>query len=164
MIYLSSLLILFPPPLKDGLHSPLPLPPFLKQPSEKKKVRQELICLTETHTLTSPTDGKACSFNRLLWRAPLQCGRFQPQLYGEYMVVKPLMKMEDSVDSGKQLSEKDGGSNLFSLPPALLFPPSDCLSFNEEPTYLKGPFRAAERWGTFRMGHRCPNQDRRSAR
>lgn len=60
------------------------------------------------------------------------------------MVVKALMKMEDSVDSGKQLSEKDGGSNLFSLPPALLFPPSDCLSFNEESTYLKGPFRAAE--------------------
>lgn len=57
------------------------------------------------------------------------------------MVVKALMKMEDGVDSGKQLSEKDGGSNLFSLPPALLFPPSDCLSFNEEPTYLKGPFR-----------------------
>lgn len=66
------------------------------------------------------------------------------------MVVKPLMKMEDGVDSGKQLSEKDGGSNLFSLPPALLFPASDCLSFNEEPAYLKGPFRAAERWGTFR--------------
>lgn len=54
------------------------------------------------------------------------------------MVVKPLMKMEDGVDSGKQLSEKDGGSNLFSLPPALLFPASDCLSFNEEPAYLKG--------------------------
>lgn len=65
--------------------------------------------------------------------APLQCGRFQPQLYGEYMVVKALMKMEDVVDSGKQLSEKDGGSHLFSLPPALLFPPSDCLGFNEEP-------------------------------
>lgn len=142
-----------------------PRPPFLKQPSKKKKkeVRQELICLIETHTLISPTDGKACSFNRLLWRAPLQCRRFQPQLYGEYMVVKPLMKMEDGVDSGKQLSEKDGGSNLFSLPPALLFPATDCLSFNEEPTYLKGPFRAAERWGTFRTWHQSPNQDRRPA-
>lgn len=79
------------------------------------------------------------------------------------MVVKALMKMEDGVDSGKQLSEKDGGSNLFSLPPALLFPPSDCLSFNEEPTYLKGPFRAAEHRGTFRLRRRSRNLDRRSA-
>lgn len=51
---------------------------------------------------------QALAFKRLLQKAPLQCRRFQPQLYGEYMVVKLLMKMEESVYSSKQLSVKDG--------------------------------------------------------
>lgn len=79
------------------------------------------------------------TFKRLLWKDPLQCRRFQPQLYGEYIVVRSLMKMEESVYSCKQLSVKDG-EVIYSLyeeqysPP----PPSDCHSFNEELTYLRG--------------------------
>ncbi len=51
---------------------------------------------------------QAFTFKRLLWKAPLQCRRFQPQLYGEYIVVKLLMKTEKTVYSSKQLSVKDG--------------------------------------------------------
>lgn len=94
-----------------------------------------VICLiathTHSHTHTHPAQPishsaqgwQAFTFKRLLWKAPLQCRRFQPQLYGEYIVVKLLMKMEESVYSSKQLSVKDGGSNLFSLRGAVLFPP-----------------------------------------
>lgn len=66
------------------------------------------------------------TFKRLLWKDPLQCRRFQPQLYGEYIVVRSLMKMEESVYSCKQLSVKDGEviyslyEEQYSPPPPLI--------------------------------------------
>lgn len=138
MIYHSSLLMLFPPACSSPRCPAHPPPVFLRLAfkEEGKKESRTRIDLSDRDTHTP-------SLNRLLWRAPLQRGRFQPQLYGEYMVVKALMKTEDAVDSGKQLPQKDGGSHLFSLPPALLPPPSDCPSLKEE--HLKGPFRSAGR-------------------
>lgn len=63
---------------------------------------------THTPISRSGQGWQAFTFKRLLWKAPLQCRRFQPQLYGEYIVVRPLMKTEESVYSSKQLSVKDG--------------------------------------------------------
>lgn len=40
MIYLSSLLILFPPPLEDGLHTPPPASPTLFETAFKKKKKK----------------------------------------------------------------------------------------------------------------------------
>lgn len=101
--------------------------------SHMRRRWEGVICLIATHTPIHTAQHKpishsaqgwqAFTFKRLLWKAPLQCRRFQPQLYGEYIVVKLLMKMEESVYSSKQLSVKDGGSNLFSLRGAVLFPP-----------------------------------------
>lgn len=53
------------------------------------------------------------------------------------MVVKLLMKMEESVYSSKQLSVKDG-EVIYSLYEEQYFFPTDCHSFNEELTYLEG--------------------------
>ena len=104
-----------------------------------------MICLIAIHACTDTRAPISCSaqgwqaftFKRLLWKAPLQCRRFQPQLYGEYIVVKLLMKMEESVYSSKQLSVKDG-EVIYSLYEEQYFLPSDCHSFNEELTYLGG--------------------------
>lgn len=108
---------------------------------------EEVICLIAIHACThtcahapiscSAQGWQAFTFKRLLWKAPLQCRRFQPQLYGEYIVVKLLMKMEESVYSSKQLSVKDG-EVIYSLYEEQYFFPSDCHSFNEELTYLGG--------------------------
>lgn len=54
------------------------------------------------------------------------------------MVVKLLMKMEESVCSSKQLSVKDGEVIYSPYEEHYFFSPSDCHSFNEELTYLGG--------------------------
>lgn len=53
------------------------------------------------------------------------------------MVVKPLMKMEESVDSSKQPPVKDG-EEIYSAYEEQHFFSSDGHSFNEELTYLGG--------------------------
>lgn len=53
------------------------------------------------------------------------------------MVVKLLMKMEESVDSSKQPPVKDG-EEIYSAYEKQHFFSSDGLSFNEELTYLGG--------------------------
>lgn len=53
------------------------------------------------------------------------------------MVVKLLMKMEESVDSSKQPPVKDG-EEIYSAYQKQHFFSSDGLNFNEELTYLGG--------------------------
>lgn len=66
------------------------------------------------------------------------------------MVVKPLMKMDDSVWSGKQLSEKDGEVIYSPYQERYSPPPSDCHCFNEELTYLGGHLGSGH-WETYWM-------------
>lgn len=90
----------------------------------------------------------------MLWKDPLQCRRFQPQLYGEYIVVRLLMKMEESVYFCKRLSEKDG-EVIYSLYEELYSPPHpDCHCFNEGLTYLRVIIQVHTIWQLIQCGCR----------